>query len=167
MTDNTCQRVLYDAMYEWIDKAVPTNLRKDWKEEADKRRLPYWDFALFADRPPSTPGAFDYDIDHDRLRLPILCMMPNVQIKVFENGKGPIIESRPNPLYKYVTLKLMGELPEPYKITGEDMPEQRVENPESPEQKILVNPKFTYPGSVLSYWYSESPELIIYLVGQM
>ena len=93
--------------------------------------------------------------------------MPNVPIKVFQNGNDPIIESRPNPLYKYVTPKLMGELPEPYKITGEDMPEQRVENPESPEQKILVNPKFTYPGSVLSYWYSESPELIIYLVGQM
>ena len=167
MTDNTCQRVLYDAMYEWIDKAVPTNLRKDWKEEADKWRLPYWDFALFADRPPSTPGAFDYDIDHDRLRLPILCMMPNVQIKVFENGKGPIIESRPNPLYKYVTPKLMGELPDPYTITGEDIPEEKADDPKNPKEKILVNPKFTYPVSVQSPCYSESLELIIYLVEQM
>lgn len=154
-------------MYEWIGKVVPASSQKAWKEEADKWRLPYWDFARFADRPKSTPGALEYDIDHDRLRLPILCMMPNVQINFFHKDQGPVIESRPNPLYKYVTPKLMGELPKPYKITGEDIPEQTVENPKDPKQKILVNPKFTYPVSVSSPCCSESRELISYLVGQM
>ncbi|KAJ5589654.1 Di-copper centre-containing protein [Penicillium hordei] len=138
-------RALYDAMYEWIGTSVPADSQDTWKKEADKWRLPYWDFARFANRPPSTAGAFEYDIDHDRLRLPILCMMPSVQIIVFPKDKGPTIESLPNPLYKYVTPKLMGEFPTLYKITGEDIPEQKAKDPEDPTQEVVVNPKFTYP----------------------
>ncbi|KAL3436396.1 hypothetical protein BDV09DRAFT_184332 [Aspergillus tetrazonus] len=103
------ERTLYEAMHEWIHEVVPESHKDVWRNEADKWRLPYWDFARFADRPPSTAGALPHDIDHDRLRLPILCMMPNVRITVFPKDSDPIIESRPNPLYKYITPKLMGE----------------------------------------------------------
>ena len=140
-------------MYEWINKFVPANSQSAWKEEADKWRLPYWDFARFADRPKSTPGALEYDIDHDRLRLPILCMMPNVHITVFPKDQGPTIEARPNPLYKYVTPKLMGELPGPYTITGEKIGEKKVDDPEKPGQKKVLYPEFTYPVSILLPWF--------------
>lgn len=147
-------------MHEWIGTSVPANRQKAWKEEADKWRLPYWDFARYADRPPSTTGALDYDIDHDMLRLPILCMMPNVRIVVFPKDKVPIIESRPNPLYKYVTPKLMGEFPDPFKINGEDIPEQI-----DPKTNSIVNPKFVYPVSLLVTLVFRLRELILYLVG--
>lgn len=137
-------------MLEWIGASVPAQLQGTWKTEAGKWRLPYWDFARVADRPPSTAGAFPYDIDDDKLRLPILCMMPNVRITVFPKDKDPIIESRPNPLYKYVTPKLMGEFPSPYKITGEDIPEQKAKDPDDPTVEVVINPKFTYPVSLLS-----------------
>ncbi|KAJ5812716.1 Di-copper centre-containing protein [Penicillium robsamsonii] len=130
------ERVLYDAMYEWINKTVPEPNKDTWKKEADEWRLPYWDFARFADRPASTAGALEYDIDHDRLRLPILCMMPNVQITVFPKGKDPTIESRPNPLYKYEAPKPMGEFDDPFKITGEHAKDET-----NSDHKI----EFTYP----------------------
>jgi tyrosinase len=140
-------------MYEWIGTSVPANSQDTWKKEADKWRLPYWDFARFADRPQST--VFETANGHDKLRLPILCMMPNVQIIVFPEDKDPpIIESRPNPLYKYVTPKLMGEFPAPYKINGEDIPQQKG-----------VDHEFTYPRKSLVTLVLDSRELIIYLVG--
>ncbi|KAE8356243.1 common central domain of tyrosinase-domain-containing protein [Aspergillus coremiiformis] len=136
------ERALYDAMGEWIGTSVPANLQATWKEEADKWRLPYWDFARFADRSLSTLGcASESGIEHDSCRLPILCMMPNVRITVFHKDEDPTIESRPNPLYKYVTPKLMGELPPPYTITGEKVPEKRDE----------VSGKVTSPGFTLPW----------------
>ncbi|KAJ5497079.1 Di-copper centre-containing protein [Penicillium fimorum] len=130
------ERVLYDAMYEWIDQTVPKTKQDTWKKEAEEWRLPYWDFARFADRPASTADTFDYDNDHDRLRLPILCMMPNVQITAFPKGENPTIESRPNPLYKYMAPKPMGEFPDKFKIAGE-----KAEDSTNPNRKV----EFTYP----------------------
>ncbi|PKY00109.1 Di-copper centre-containing protein [Aspergillus campestris IBT 28561] len=118
------ERALYEAMDDWIKGNVPKKLQPDWKGKADKWRLPYWDFARFADRDESTNGAFVNDIDHDRIRLPILCMLPNVRINVFGTDGKLSIESRPNPLYKYVTPKLMGEFPAPYTIPKETSPKQ-------------------------------------------
>jgi tyrosinase len=132
VTDTFMQRTLYEAMLEWIHEAVPESHKDIWRKEADKWRLPYWDFARFADRPPSTAGALPHDIDHDQLRLPILCMMPNVRITLFTKDSGPIIESRPNPLYKYITPQLMGEFRDPYKIRGETTepdPNDKVQTP--------------------------------------
>ncbi|KAI9370863.1 Di-copper centre-containing protein [Aspergillus egyptiacus] len=138
------ERTLYDAMHEWIGKYVPASLQPKWRGEADKWRLPYWDFARFADRPPSTAGAFENDSVHDMIRLPVLCMMPNVRINVF-HGEDQSTETRPNPLYKYVTSKLMGEFPEPYTIIGEKVKEQTKPDPNDATKTIRVNPPFTYP----------------------
>lgn len=154
MTDKRyIQRTLYEAMGEWIKQNVPTTKQKEtWQKEADAWRLPYWDFARFADRPPSTKDAKTNDINHDKIRLPVLCMMPNVRINVFDKVGNISIESRPNPLFKYVTPKLMGELPPPYTIAGEHIKEEKERDPQYPNDRTrdrVVNPAFTYPVSPL------------------
>ena len=68
-------------------------------------------------------------------------MMPNVRITVFPKDSDPIIESRPNPLYKYITPKLMGEFRDPYKFKGET-------TEPDPNDKVQT-PKFTLPVSLL------------------
>lgn len=60
-------------------------------------------------------------------------MMPNVKTIVYPGVED--YKPRPNPLYKYVTRKLMGKLPEPYTIKGEP----------------VKNDIFTYPVSASSH----------------
>lgn len=136
----TTQQVLHEAMREFIDTPgnVPDNFKDQWKEEANQWRLPYWDFARFADRPETTAGSTG-DIDADKLRLPILCMMPTVRTITF-NKEKLYFETRPNPLYKYVTPKPMGQYDPSYKISGEHI------------SATSSNPAFTYPVSFLPPW---------------
>lgn len=139
-------------MHKWIENHVPNEKKPQWKEEANAWRLPYWDFAREADRPKSTlkysPPTSDEA--HDKLRLPIICMIPNVQV-VFP--KDDSLKSRPNPMYKYVNSKLMGQLPHPYTIKAEHVSGKGVEFP------------FDYPVSPLPHCRLEITEtkLTIYV----
>lgn len=130
------ERVLFDAMHDWINYNVGEKHQPQWKREADAWRLPYWDFAREADRPVSTSSVANSDKAHDKLRLPILCMMPNVQI--LESPGKNTLKSRPNPMYKYVNSQLMGNLKDGYAIKKEDV--RKVVN-----GKAVDPPEFSYP----------------------
>lgn len=96
---------------------------KEWQNEADQWRLPYWDFAKFANRAPAS-ATLPKDSQlaaPGELRLPILLVKPNVEIRsVSKNTKGPpAFKTVSNPFYKYTAPKLMGSLDNPYKIVTE------------------------------------------------
>lgn len=143
MVDRNTQRALYDAMDEWIKKHVPEEFQTRWKEEANEWRLPYWDFARYADRIESSKNSIVNGINHDKIRLPMLCMMPSVRVNVFGADGKLSTKSRANPLYKYVTPKPMGEFPAPYNIKKETNAEVRNDD------GTLVNPEFKFPVSPL------------------
>lgn len=103
---------MYEAMVKFIDEArnVSPTMRSDWRKEAKRWRLPYWDFARFA-----THG----DRASEELRLPILATLPTVSVKVFGyGGYGGRLVSKPNPLYRFQTQTQMGALEPPYAITS-------------------------------------------------
>ncbi|KAI0895499.1 tyrosinase domain protein [Annulohypoxylon nitens] len=104
------EQVIYDAMIEHIDGFSNESKHKKsvWKKEAGKWRLPYWDFARFARKRDGTST--------EELRLPLLAMMPQVMIKAL--GSTELV-SKPNPLYRFETQKLMGQLEQPYTITDQ------------------------------------------------
>lgn len=97
-------------MIDFIDKAsnVLDETKNKWKTEAKRWRLPYWDFARFASH-DGTPS--------DELRLPILATLPVVKVKVF--GSENELVNKANPLYKFQTQTLMGDLERPYNITAQ------------------------------------------------
>ncbi|CAG7917753.1 unnamed protein product [Penicillium olsonii] len=137
------ERTLYEAMYEWINLNVPVDAQDTWKNEADKWRLPFWDFARLGCQLPDLPEPKD-NIPTDglsgQLRVPFLCMVPKVGVRVFPKGKNSAVEDstvepKPNPLYQYTATSLMGDLPDPFTITGEFQAEDT-------DKHI---PAFTYP----------------------
>ncbi|KAI9928587.1 hypothetical protein AWENTII_000660 [Aspergillus wentii] len=115
------EQVVYEAMLKFLQNTdnVPKSKQAQWKKEAEQWRLPFWDFARFADLGELTTGANPQA--QKELRLPILCMMPQVKILKF-NSAGTKIDTKlvSNPLHKFSTPGLMGELNDPYTIQGED-----------------------------------------------
>lgn len=103
-------------MNEFIDKNVPDQWKTEWQNEAKQWRLPYWDFARFANKtevevPEGAVG---------ELRLPILLVKPNVEIRsVSKNKTTAETKTVANPFYKYTAPKVMGKLDDPYKIQTE------------------------------------------------
>jgi len=97
-------------MGEVIDKDLEFDNDKEkqtWIDESTKWRLPYWDWALAANR-----GS-----------VPALFMPTSVRIRVpaAANGWQPEPEVVKNPLYRYQLLvngvpKKMGDLPKPYTV---------------------------------------------------
>ncbi|ODM17575.1 hypothetical protein SI65_07250 [Aspergillus cristatus] len=110
------EQVLYEAMNEFIDKNVPDQWKTEWQNEAKQWRLPYWDFARFANKPEvEVPeGAVG------ELRLPILLVKPNIEIHSASKNKTTVeTKTVANPFYKYTAPKVMGKLDDPYKIQTE------------------------------------------------
>ncbi|ROV96372.1 hypothetical protein VPNG_09068 [Cytospora leucostoma] len=103
------EQVVYEAMIKFIDAAsdVTPEMRSDWREEAERWRLPYWDFARFA-----THG----NTASEELRLPILATLPTVMVRVF--GSVERLVSKPKPLYRFQTQTQMGDLEPPYAISS-------------------------------------------------
>lgn len=82
-------------MTEFINDKVPTEWQTECHKEAKTWRLPYWDFARFA------RGT-------NEIRLPIIATIPMVTINVF--GSPVSTQRKSNPLYKFQTESLMGDL---------------------------------------------------------
>ncbi len=85
--------------------------KQAWIAESTKWRLPYWDWALRANKG----------------EVPALFTLPNVQIRVpaAADGSQPHPETKVNPLYRYQLtvdgkVTKMGNLPKPYRIDNND-----------------------------------------------
>ncbi|KAK1143577.1 hypothetical protein N8T08_006187 [Aspergillus melleus] len=72
------EQELHSAMKKFIESdEVPQKYKTNWGQEADKWRLPYWDFARIVTHANVATAPDGGDAYSDRLRLPILCMMPS------------------------------------------------------------------------------------------
>lgn len=94
--------------------AIPEGSKNDWEKEAKQWRLPYWDFARFT---------AENGVDTKKLQLPALATLPMVAVKVYDaNSATFTVKEKPNPLYKFQTDKVMGELEAPYPIKTKGEP---------------------------------------------
>ncbi|MCJ1261407.1 hypothetical protein MMC22_001271 [Lobaria immixta] len=107
---HSAQQKIYQLMGDVINNNLKFNSDADkqaWINESTKWRLPYWDWALAANKSV----------------VPALFIPASVEIRVpaAADGSQPAPESVPNPLYRYQLKvngvpKKMGDLPKPYTV---------------------------------------------------